>query len=159
MSYKKNGSQDFQHQIKDIRGQLYDQVKCLEIRSETQVSILHEINDFFKKRAELDLEYAKQLDKLVKNTMLKHKNEKNRRANWHLYSLCSLWQQLVDDTKDEARQRGITAEIYNSHVTTSISARCALLQKLSKKVNTINKAAAGTCVPIPLHFLFHSGSV
>lgn len=62
----------------DIRGQLLDQVKCLEQRTDIQVSILHEVNDFLKKRAELDLEYSKQLDKLVKSVMLKYKNEKQK---------------------------------------------------------------------------------
>jgi len=85
-----------------------DQGKCLEQRTETQVVILHEIQvsvnsatgipnhgprlqDFLKRRAEIDLDYSKQLDKLVKSVMIKHKGEKQKRATWSLYSTCNLW--------------------------------------------------------------------
>jgi SLIT-ROBO Rho GTPase activating protein len=95
------------------------------------MAIFQEINDFIKKRAELDLQYSKELDKLVKSVMLKHKNEKQRlfilneelshyiytgifrRTNWFLYSICNLWQQMVDDAKEEAKQRAIMAEVIN----------------------------------------------
>ena len=94
MSFIKNSGQELQHQTKgkiflifgprlnflfaDIKSQLADQIKCLEQRTETQNAILHEINDFIKKRAELDLEYSRQLEKLTKSVMIKHKNEKQK---------------------------------------------------------------------------------
>lgn len=37
-----------------------------------------EIQDFFRRRAEVEMEYARSLDKLVKNTLLKHKAEKQK---------------------------------------------------------------------------------
>lgn len=58
-----------------------------------------------------------------------------RRTNWSLYSMCNLWQQLVDDTKQEAKQRGIIAEVYGNHIASSITTRCSSLQKITKKVN------------------------
>lgn len=61
-----------------MRSQLYEQVKCLENHTDTHISILHEVNDFLKRRSEIDLEYSKQLDKLVKSVMLKYKNEKQK---------------------------------------------------------------------------------
>lgn len=57
-----------------------------------------------------------------------------RRTNWPLYSTCNLWQQLVDDTKEEAKQRSITAEVYGNHISTSITSRSFSFQKISKKV-------------------------
>lgn len=91
MSIRKVSVHEFQQQIKgikrkyklyyyalDVRSQINDQIKCLENRTDTQISILHEVNDFLKKRAEIDLEYSKQLDKLVKSVMLKYKNEKQK---------------------------------------------------------------------------------
>ena len=52
-------------------------------------------------------------------------------------------QQLVDDTKEEAKQRGITAEVYGEHLNQSISARCNTLQKVSKKCMTIGVLVQG----------------
>ncbi|KAI1724883.1 rhoGAP domain-containing protein [Ditylenchus destructor] len=148
MSIRKASQQEFQHQIKDVRSQLLEQVKCLEHRTDVQTSILHEINDFLKKRSEIDLEYSKQLDKLVKSVMLKHKNEKQKRVNWPLHSTCGLWQQLVDDTKEEAKQRGITAEVYGNHVASSITSRTAALQKISKKCREIGVLAQGEIIRV-----------
>jgi len=50
----------------------------LEQRSNDKVAIFQEINDFLKKRAELDLQYSKELDKLVKSVMMRHKAERQR---------------------------------------------------------------------------------
>uniref|UniRef100_A0A915EVF2 Rho-GAP domain-containing protein n=1 Tax=Ditylenchus dipsaci TaxID=166011 RepID=A0A915EVF2_9BILA len=76
------------------------------------------------------------------------KNEKHKRVNWSMYSSCSLWQQLVDDTKEEAKQRGITAEVYGTHVTSSISTRCSSLQKISKKCREIGVLAQGEIIRV-----------
>ncbi|KAH7697756.1 RhoGAP domain containing protein [Aphelenchoides avenae] len=115
MSVKKGHQQEFQQQIKDIRTQLVEQIKCIEQRTDTQISINHEVQDFFKKRAEVELEYSKQLDKLVKSIMTKHKTDRQKRTNWTDYSTCTLWQQLVDDTKEEAKQRAVMADVYGNH--------------------------------------------
>ncbi|CAK5088996.1 unnamed protein product [Meloidogyne enterolobii] len=110
MTYRKVSQQDLQHQSREIRSQLFEQIKCLEQRSNDKVAIFQEINDFLKKRAELDLQYSKELDKLVKSVMMRHKAERQRRPNWSIYSICNLWQQIVDDAKDEAKQRSIIAD-------------------------------------------------
>jgi SLIT-ROBO Rho GTPase activating protein len=64
--------------VSEIRSQLSDQLRCLEQRTETQVSLLNEVHEYFRRRAEIDAEHARQLDKLAKSIMQKHKNEKNR---------------------------------------------------------------------------------
>lgn len=56
------------------------------------------------------------------------------RANWSQFSTCTILQQMVDDTKLEAYQRGICAQIYGTNVSQSINSRTTLLQKISKKV-------------------------
>jgi SLIT-ROBO Rho GTPase activating protein len=50
----------------------------MEQRSNDKVAIFQEINDFLKKRAEIDLQYSKELDKLVKSVMMRHKTERQR---------------------------------------------------------------------------------
>uniref|UniRef100_A0A914I8C0 SLIT-ROBO Rho GTPase-activating protein 1 n=1 Tax=Globodera rostochiensis TaxID=31243 RepID=A0A914I8C0_GLORO len=151
-SFRKASQQEFQHQIKEIRAQLFDQVKCLEQRTDVQVAILGEVNDFVKKKAELDLEYSKQLDKLVKSVMLKHKNEKLKRSNWALHSTCQLWQQLVDDAKEEARQRSITADVCANYVAPAVAQRSVALQKIAKKCREIGVLAQSEVVRV-LHEL------
>ena len=62
----------------DIRQQLNEQLKCLDVRVETQVSLVAEIQDYFRRRAEVELEYSKSLEKLAKGLLLRHKAEKQK---------------------------------------------------------------------------------
>ncbi|MFH4981160.1 hypothetical protein AB6A40_007869 [Gnathostoma spinigerum] len=139
----KTNSHDFELHVKEIRVQLNEQMRCLELRTETQTSILTELSDFFRRRAELDAEYGRQLEKLAKTIMQKHKNEKNRRDSWILHSTCSLWQQLVDDTKEEARQKLILSDIYGSHLVSRIAQRSDDLCRMSRKCREIGALAHG----------------
>lgn len=143
MTYRKVSQQDLQHQSREIRSQLFEQIKCMEQRSNDKVAIFQEINDFLKKRAELDLQYSKELDKLVKSVMMRHKAERQRRPNWSLYSICNLWQQIVDDAKDEAKHRSIIADVCANYVVPGINNKCSSLQKMSKKCRDIALLAAG----------------
>lgn len=57
-----------------------------------------------------------------------------RRESWPLHSICALWQQLVDETKEEARERSALGELYAGQLATLISQRSEDLQKISRKV-------------------------
>uniref|UniRef100_A0A1I8ESZ7 Rho-GAP domain-containing protein n=1 Tax=Wuchereria bancrofti TaxID=6293 RepID=A0A1I8ESZ7_WUCBA len=124
-----------------IRSQLNDQLRCLETRTEAQTAILLELNDYYRKKAELDGEYGKQLEKLAKNIMQKHKNE--RRDAWTLHSTCGLWQQLVDQTKEEAKQKMALADLYAARLTVLITQRADDLQRISRKCREIGALAHG----------------
>ena len=62
----------------DIRYQLNEQIRCLDTRMEIQMAIINEIQDFFKRKAEVELEYSKSLDKLIRNLQLRHKEQKQK---------------------------------------------------------------------------------
>ena len=62
----------------EIRFQLNEQLKCLEQRIETQLSILSEIQEYFRRRADVELDYAKNLDNLHKQIGQKHRAQKAR---------------------------------------------------------------------------------
>ena len=62
----------------DIRFQLNKQLKCLEQRIETQLVILAEIQEYFRRRADVELDYAKNLDNLHKQVGQKHRTQKSR---------------------------------------------------------------------------------
>lgn len=64
--------------VADIRIQLNEQLRCLDTRMETQVSIVSELQDFFRRRAEVELDYSKNLDKLSKTLQLRHKEQKQK---------------------------------------------------------------------------------
>lgn len=57
---------------------------------ETQVSVVSELQDFFRRRAEVELDYSKNLDKLSKTLQLRHKEQKQKwvtHSNFEFYSV------------------------------------------------------------------------
>ncbi|KAJ1372262.1 hypothetical protein KIN20_034369 [Parelaphostrongylus tenuis] len=123
--------------IQEIRVQLSEQIRCIGERTETQIAVLQEVDDFFRKRGEAEAEYSRQLEKIAKGIMQRHKTEKNRRDSWTQHAACSAWQHLVDDTRAEAQHRQMLAELYSKQITTRISSRCEDLNKISKRCREI----------------------
>nr|CAD7430594.1 unnamed protein product [Timema monikensis] len=60
----------------DIRVQLTEQLRCLDVRMESQVALVAELQDYFRRRAEVELDYSKNLDKLAKSLQLRHKEQR-----------------------------------------------------------------------------------
>ena len=50
----------------DIRVQLNEQLKSLDNRLEVQTGIVNEFQDIFRRKAEIELKYSQDLDKLAK---------------------------------------------------------------------------------------------
>ncbi|XP_056000092.1 SLIT-ROBO Rho GTPase-activating protein 1-like isoform X8 [Ostrea edulis] len=102
--------------IIDVRSQLNEQLKCLESRLEVQVAMVTELQDFFRRLSEVETEYAKNLEKLVKNTKLRHRQEKQKREHWSLFSTFTTWQQVLDITKKESRDHQTLSDIYGNQM-------------------------------------------
>lgn len=49
---------------------------------ESQVALVAEVQDYFRRRAEVELDYSKNLDKLAKSLHLRHKEQKQK---WVLF--------------------------------------------------------------------------
>ena len=58
--------------------QLTEQLRCLDVRMESQVAVVSELQDYFRRRAEVELDYSKNLDKLAKSLQLRHKEQKQK---------------------------------------------------------------------------------
>ncbi|XP_055338072.1 SLIT-ROBO Rho GTPase-activating protein 1-like isoform X2 [Paramacrobiotus metropolitanus] len=100
----------------DIRVQLIDQLKCLDQRIEQQASIVGELQDFFKRKADVESEYAKNLDRLAKNLLQKQKAEKQRRECWSQCSVFSLYQTLIQVTRKQSRDHAVLGELYANNL-------------------------------------------
>ena len=64
--------------LPDIRVQLNDQLKCLDGRLEIQQGIVTEFQDVFRRRAEIELNYSKELEKLSKAITNRNKEHKQK---------------------------------------------------------------------------------
>lgn len=49
----------------EIRNQLVEQFKCLEQHSESRIQLLQDLQEFFRRKAEIELEYSRSLEKLA----------------------------------------------------------------------------------------------
>lgn len=48
-----------------MRGQLNEQLRCLELQGELRRELLQELAEFTRRRAEVELEYSRGLEKLA----------------------------------------------------------------------------------------------
>lgn len=129
--------QHFDGQIKDIRQQLNEQLKCLDVRVETQVSLVSEIQDYFRRRAEVELEYSKSLEKLAKGLLLRHKAEKQKREQWHLFSSYACWQHLVSTTRRQSRDHAAISEIYANTIINRMTCIMEDVQRIYKRCREV----------------------
>lgn len=53
------------HVPAEIRTQLVEQFKCLEQQSESRLQLLQDLQEFFRRKAEIELEYSRSLEKLA----------------------------------------------------------------------------------------------
>lgn len=56
-----------------VRQQLTDQLKCLDQRLDGHVTLLGDLQDFYRRRAEVELDYSRAMDKLVKQITARQK--------------------------------------------------------------------------------------
>ncbi|CAF1490747.1 unnamed protein product [Rotaria sordida] len=99
-----------------IHFQLNEQLKCLEQRIETQLSILSEIQEYFRRRADVEFDYAKNLDNLHKQINQKHRAQKARRETWFFQSIYNLWETMVQDTRSHVKYHTIMSDICGKYM-------------------------------------------
>ncbi len=61
----------------EIRSQLVEQQKCLEQQTDMRVQLLQDLQDFFRKKAEIESEYSRNLEKLAERFMAKTRSTKD----------------------------------------------------------------------------------
>ncbi|CAH1121410.1 unnamed protein product [Ceutorhynchus assimilis] len=121
----------------NIRLQLNEQLRCLDVRMEAQVALLTELQDFFRRRGELELDYSKNLDKLAKSLQLRHKEQKQKREQWPLFSSYVCWQQLVTQTKNLSRDHVALSEVYSTHLVSRLGQVMEDVQRIYKRCREI----------------------
>ncbi|KAF5285233.1 hypothetical protein FQR65_LT13297 [Abscondita terminalis] len=121
----------------NIRLQLNEQLRCLDLRMEAQVALVTELQDFFRRRGELELDYSKNLDKLAKSLQLRHKEQKQKREQWPLFSSYACWQQLVTQTKNLSRDHGALSEVYSTHLVNRLYQVMEDVQRIYKRCREI----------------------
>ncbi|KMQ96362.1 slit-robo rho gtpase-activating protein 1 [Lasius niger] len=135
--FKLAGRHEWEAWTKDIRLQLNEQLRCLDVRMEAQVALVAELQDFFRRRAELELDYSKSLDKMARSIQLRHKEQKQKREQWPLFSSYACWQQLVNETKSLSRDHAALSEVYSTHLVGRLNQVMEDVQRIYKRCREI----------------------
>ncbi|XP_053677702.1 SLIT-ROBO Rho GTPase-activating protein 1-like [Anopheles nili] len=121
----------------NIRQQLNEQLKFLDVRVEAQIALVQELQDFFRRRGEVELDYSKSLDKLAKSLQLRHKEQRQKREQWPMFSSYSCWQQLLNQTKSLSRDHAAMSEIYSTHLVARLQTVWDDVQRIYRKCREI----------------------
>ncbi|XP_067626861.1 SLIT-ROBO Rho GTPase-activating protein 1-like [Eurosta solidaginis] len=120
-----------------IRQQLNEQLRCLDSRVESQIGLIQEIQDFFRRRGELELDYSKSLEKFARGLLLKHKEQKQKRDHWPIFSTFACWQHLVKETQSLSKDHAILADLYSISIVASLQTTIEDVQRIYKKCKLI----------------------
>uniref|UniRef100_A0A3P8XYL2 Rho GTPase activating protein 4a n=1 Tax=Esox lucius TaxID=8010 RepID=A0A3P8XYL2_ESOLU len=125
----KRGVVDYDTQIKEVRTQLLDQLKVLDLQLEQKTQQLQDLTDYLRRRSEIEGEYARSLDKLAERFTSKTKKYEPCGGQ----SVAQCWQVLLAHTRQESRDHSGLSDLCNSSLTQPLTHCLEVTQRLAKK--------------------------
>uniref|UniRef100_A0A8C4HT89 SLIT-ROBO Rho GTPase-activating protein 3 n=1 Tax=Dicentrarchus labrax TaxID=13489 RepID=A0A8C4HT89_DICLA len=110
---------DYETQVKEIRNQLVEQFKCLEQQSESRIQLLQDLQEFFRRKSEIQLEYSRSLEKLSERFSSKIRSSREHqqfKKDQHLLSSVNCWYLVLNQTRRESRDHATLSDIYTNNV-------------------------------------------
>ncbi|XP_036388860.1 SLIT-ROBO Rho GTPase-activating protein 3-like isoform X2 [Megalops cyprinoides] len=114
---------EYETQVKEIRNQLVEQFKCMEQQSESRLQLLQDLQEFFRRKAEIQLEYSRSLEKLAErfSSKIRSSREHQFKKDQHLLSPVNCWYLVLNQTRRESRDHAILNDIYTNNVIVRLS--------------------------------------
>ncbi|XP_069046487.1 SLIT-ROBO Rho GTPase-activating protein 2 isoform X5 [Lepisosteus oculatus] len=130
---------EYETQVKEIRTQLAEQLKCLDQQCELRVQLLQDLQDFFRKKAEIEMDYSRNLEKLAERFLAKTRSTKDHqfKKDQNVLSPVNCWNLLLSQVKRESRDRATLSDLYLNNVIprfVQVSEDSGRLFKKSKEV-------------------------
>ncbi|KAJ7351127.1 SLIT-ROBO Rho GTPase-activating protein 3 [Desmophyllum pertusum] len=122
---------EFDTQTKEVRQILIEQLKCFDNRTEGKLLFLTDLQEFFRRLSEIELDYSRNLERLSKmylDKLQRHKTQRKEKG-----TTMDLWQQVLIETKNKSKMHlGLSDNVSNNIVNRFmiISDDC---QRISKK--------------------------
>ncbi|XP_031414502.1 SLIT-ROBO Rho GTPase-activating protein 1b isoform X2 [Clupea harengus] len=124
----------------EIRAQLVEQQKVLEQQTDMRVQLLQDLQDFFRKKSEIESEYSRNLEKLAERFMAKTRSTKDHqqyKKDQNLLSPVNCWYLLLNEVRRESKDHATLSDLYLNNVITRfahISEDTTRLLKKSKEI-------------------------
>uniref|UniRef100_A0A672IPQ3 SLIT-ROBO Rho GTPase activating protein 3 n=1 Tax=Salarias fasciatus TaxID=181472 RepID=A0A672IPQ3_SALFA len=124
----------------EIRNQLVEQFKCLEQQSESRIQLLQDLQEFFRRKAEIELEYSRSLEKLAERFSSKIRSSREHqqfKKDQHLLSSVNCWYLVLNQTRRESRDHATLSDIYTNNVIVRLAQISEDVIRLFKKSKDI----------------------
>uniref|UniRef100_A0A3B5MMB6 SLIT-ROBO Rho GTPase-activating protein 2 n=1 Tax=Xiphophorus couchianus TaxID=32473 RepID=A0A3B5MMB6_9TELE len=130
---------EYETQVKEVRAQLVEQLKCLDQQCELRVQLLQDLQDFFRKKAEIEMDYSRNLEKLAERFLTKTRSTKDHllKKEQTISSPVNCWNLLLLQVKRESRDHATLSDLYLNNIIprfAQISEDSGRLFKKSKEV-------------------------
>ncbi|XP_049981034.1 rho GTPase-activating protein 4 isoform X4 [Alexandromys fortis] len=109
---------EYEAQVKGMRWQLSEQLHCLELQGELRRDLLQELAEFMRRRAEVELEYSRGLDKLAERFASRSgrlggsgREQQSFRKEPTLLSPLHCWAVLLEHTRQQSRESAALGEV------------------------------------------------
>ncbi|CAO2621296.1 Rho GTPase-activating protein 4 [Lemmus lemmus] len=109
---------EYEAQVKGMRWQLSEQLHCLELQGELRRDLLQELAEFMRRRAEVELEYSRGLDKLAERFASRSgrlggsgREQQSFRKEPTLLSPLHCWAVLLEHTRQQSRESATLGEV------------------------------------------------
>lgn len=109
---------EYEAQVKEMRWQLSEQLHCLELQGELRRDLLQELAEFMRRRAEVELEYSRGLDKLAERFASRSgrlggssREQQSFRKEPTLLSSLHCWAVLLEHTRQQSRESAALSEV------------------------------------------------
>uniref|UniRef100_A0A8C3LXG2 SLIT-ROBO Rho GTPase activating protein 3 n=1 Tax=Chrysolophus pictus TaxID=9089 RepID=A0A8C3LXG2_CHRPC len=125
--------------VASIRTQLVEQFKCLEQQSESRLQLLQDLQEFFRRKAEIELEYSRSLEKLAErfSSKIRGSREHQFKKDQHLLSPVNCWYLVLTQTRRESRDHATLNDIFTNNVIVRLSQISEDVIRLFKKSKEI----------------------
>ncbi|XP_044144385.1 SLIT-ROBO Rho GTPase-activating protein 2 [Bufo gargarizans] len=109
---------EYDTQVKEIRAQLLEQLKCLDQQCDLRTQLLQDLQDFFRKKAEIEMDYSRNLEKLSERFLSKTRGAKDQqfKKDQNVLSPVTCWNLLLTQVKRESRNHATLSDIYLNNI-------------------------------------------
>ncbi|KAH8852050.1 SLIT-ROBO Rho GTPase-activating protein 3 [Schistosoma japonicum] len=102
--------------IKDLRNQFTEQLKCLDLKLDIDSTVVAELQDFYRRRASVEQDYADALAKLANGLKQRHVNETTKRPHWAPYTVTTIWNTLLGSTLHLSEAHATLSDIFSKQM-------------------------------------------
>ncbi|XP_061627931.1 rho GTPase-activating protein 4-like isoform X8 [Phyllopteryx taeniolatus] len=128
----KVGVLDYDTQIKEVRCQLVEQLKVMDVQLEQKSQHLHDFADYLRRRSEIESEYSRSLEKLAERFT---NRIKRKEASGH--SVAQMWLALLSHTRQESKDHNQLSDDCSAFLIQPLYRCLEYTQRLAKKSKDI----------------------